>query len=160
MKFNHDEYEKIKRATKRLEEHTFLPFDEAYPDDPYLDGYPWDHIRAVVPALQEWLRTNEDRYLWDEYYPQEELCTCGHPYYRHFDSYENNRAVGCKYCPCQRHRTDGLDDYICPTKFHLSKGPNVDWHHEPLEIEGGWYCALCGRVFEHEQNGDYDEYTF
>lgn len=27
-------------------------------------------------------------------------CTCGHPYHRHFDSYENMQAVGCKYCGC------------------------------------------------------------
>lgn len=27
-------------------------------------------------------------------------CVCGHPYYRHFDPYENNEAVGCKYCEC------------------------------------------------------------
>lgn len=26
------------------------------------------------------------------------LCVCGHAYYRHFDTYENMRPVGCKYC--------------------------------------------------------------
>lgn len=28
------------------------------------------------------------------------MCVCGHPYYRHFDPYENMEAVGCKYCAC------------------------------------------------------------
>lgn len=28
------------------------------------------------------------------------LCECGHPYYRHFDTYENMEPVGCKYCGC------------------------------------------------------------
>lgn len=28
------------------------------------------------------------------------ICKCGHLYYRHFDTYENNRAVGCKFCKC------------------------------------------------------------
>lgn len=28
------------------------------------------------------------------------VCTCGHSYYRHFDSYEGMRACGCKYCRC------------------------------------------------------------
>jgi len=28
------------------------------------------------------------------------VCKCGHPYYRHFDTYENMAAVGCKYCGC------------------------------------------------------------
>lgn len=33
-------------------------------------------------------------------YGDSRRCVCGHPYERHFDSYENNRAVGCKYCTC------------------------------------------------------------
>lgn len=27
-------------------------------------------------------------------------CLCGHPYYRHFDTYEDMEACGCKYCGC------------------------------------------------------------
>lgn len=27
---------------------------------------------------------------------------CGHPYERHFDGFENNREVGCKYCQCHK----------------------------------------------------------
>jgi hypothetical protein len=27
--------------------------------------------------------------------------TCEHPYERHFDTYEDMRPVGCKYCNCQ-----------------------------------------------------------
>lgn len=27
-------------------------------------------------------------------------CACGHSYERHFDSYEDMAAVGCKYCNC------------------------------------------------------------
>lgn len=33
-------------------------------------------------------------------YGDERVCECGHPYYRHFDSYEDNRPCGCKYCMC------------------------------------------------------------
>jgi hypothetical protein len=29
-------------------------------------------------------------------------CQCGHPYIRHFDPFENNDPVGCKYCQCER----------------------------------------------------------
>ena len=25
---------------------------------------------------------------------------CQHPYYRHFDTYEDMAPIGCKYCPC------------------------------------------------------------
>lgn len=31
---------------------------------------------------------------------ENDLCACGHPYYRHFDWMENNEPVGCKYCSC------------------------------------------------------------
>jgi hypothetical protein len=33
-------------------------------------------------------------------YGDDRICKCGHPYYRHFDSYEKNAPVGCKYCDC------------------------------------------------------------
>ncbi len=28
------------------------------------------------------------------------ICICGHPYYRHFDTYDNMEPVGCKCCEC------------------------------------------------------------
>lgn len=28
------------------------------------------------------------------------ICECGHPYHRHFDSYDKMRSCGCKYCSC------------------------------------------------------------
>ncbi len=37
-------------------------------------------------------------------YGDNRLCECGHPYHRHFDSYEDNDACGCKYkhtCKCK-----------------------------------------------------------
>lgn len=27
-------------------------------------------------------------------------CSCGHTYYRHFDTHDNMEPVGCKYCKC------------------------------------------------------------
>jgi hypothetical protein len=30
----------------------------------------------------------------------DEICECGHPYHRHFDGYEDNYHIGCKYCEC------------------------------------------------------------
>jgi len=30
------------------------------------------------------------------------MCDCGHPYYRHFDTYDNMEPVGCKYCECYK----------------------------------------------------------
>lgn len=33
-------------------------------------------------------------------YGDDRICKCGHPYHRHFDSYDNMSPVGCKYCKC------------------------------------------------------------
>lgn len=33
-------------------------------------------------------------------YDEDAECECGHPYYRHFDSYEDMDPCGCKYCRC------------------------------------------------------------
>ena len=34
-------------------------------------------------------------------YVLDRICRCGHPYYRHFDSYTvDYDSVGCKYCDC------------------------------------------------------------
>jgi len=38
---------------------------------------------------------------YDSNFGDEELCTCGHVYYRHFDSYDDMQPVGCKYCNCR-----------------------------------------------------------
>jgi hypothetical protein len=35
---------------------------------------------------------------YDPNFGDDRLCTCGHPYYRHFDTYEDMYPVGCKYC--------------------------------------------------------------
>ncbi len=33
-------------------------------------------------------------------YGDDRVCKCGHPYYRHFDTYDEMYPVGCKYCGC------------------------------------------------------------
>jgi hypothetical protein len=43
-------------------------------------------------------------YLYNPNYGDDRLCVCGHPYYRHFDTYDEMRNVGCKYagsCGCE-----------------------------------------------------------
>ncbi len=31
-------------------------------------------------------------------YGDDRVCLCGHPYYRHFDTYADMDPIGCKYC--------------------------------------------------------------
>jgi hypothetical protein len=38
---------------------------------------------------------------YDPAFGDDRLCVCGHSYYRHFDGYEGNAPVGCKYCECE-----------------------------------------------------------
>ena len=33
-------------------------------------------------------------------YGDDRVCECDHPYYRHFDTYEQMEPIGCKYCGC------------------------------------------------------------
>jgi hypothetical protein len=37
---------------------------------------------------------------YNPFYGDERICKCTHSYYRHFDSYEKMKPVGCKYCQC------------------------------------------------------------
>jgi hypothetical protein len=55
-----------------------------------------EHI--AEPYLEEIVISK--RYKYNPNFGDNRTCKCGHPYHRHFDSYENNAAVGCKYCSC------------------------------------------------------------
>lgn len=33
-------------------------------------------------------------------YGDDRKCVCGHSYYRHFDSWDDNYPCGCKHCEC------------------------------------------------------------
>lgn len=43
-------------------------------------------------------------------YGDNRICVCGHPYYRHFDSYDNMEPVGCKYCGCYQFEEKTSED--------------------------------------------------
>lgn len=56
---------------------------------------PMDSIREQIE--KKYVR------LWKREHDQDAECAdqeCGHPYRRHFDTYEFMLPVGCKYCPC------------------------------------------------------------
>ena len=38
--------------------------------------------------------------LYNPAYGDNRVCICGHSYARHFDSYDDMYACGCKYCEC------------------------------------------------------------
>jgi len=57
-------------------------------------------IKSRLDELEysEWDDDEENHY--DPEYGDQKICECGHEYYRHFDSYDDMRDVGCKYCNC------------------------------------------------------------
>ncbi len=50
------------------------------------------------PYLIETVVTTVRKYNPD--FGDDLVCRCGHAYYRHFDTYEEMEACGCKYCDC------------------------------------------------------------
>ncbi len=50
-----------------------------------------------------------EQYKYDSTFGDDKFCGCGHPYHRHFDSYDNNRPVGCKYCSCYTFKLDKME---------------------------------------------------
>lgn len=66
----------------------------------------WIEENTLANALYEKLIEArfelENGYTMDRAYKPEfgdnRVCVCGHPYYRHFDTYEEMYPVGCKYC--------------------------------------------------------------
>lgn len=58
--------------------------DKSTEEQPYVAA-------LFIPAPMELRQYNPN-------YGDDRMCKCGHRYYRHFDTYENMEAVGCKYC--------------------------------------------------------------
>jgi hypothetical protein len=68
-----------------LKEKGTISFKEVNPTGPYRLGF---EIEL------------ETTYEYNNKFGNDKQCICGHPYYRHFDSYENMDPIGCKYCDC------------------------------------------------------------
>lgn len=95
----------------------------------------------------------------------ERECQCGHPYYRHFDSYENMAPVGCKYCDCFEFIEDTgqgneLIDSILYELNYISSGWSLSYKHnsnyirfsnedETLMMEYSVYNGSASYMFNH-----------
>lgn len=56
---------------------------------------------VVTPVNDKpYIETVTRNFEYNPNYGDNRICKCGHAYYRHFDSYEDNANVGCKYCQC------------------------------------------------------------
>jgi len=68
-------------------------------------------------AALEFLKTGRvkgDPLPYDKDFGDFKVCSCGHPYHRHFDSYNRMEPVGCKYCECLRFMPKLFSDVVEP----------------------------------------------
>ena len=64
----------------------------------------WQMVDATCPKCGCEFRTHmypPDDPEYSASFGDDKLCDCGHPYYRHFDTYDDMYPVGCKYCQCE-----------------------------------------------------------
>lgn len=78
-------------------------------------------------------------FAFNEHYPQDNRCICGHLYHRHFDSYEDWAPVGCKYCGCR--------EFI-----HEVGAPRIS-PFERMKRFGQWDVQLDDYLLQWEQLG-------
>jgi hypothetical protein len=71
----------------------YVPSDNTNEYENLLEGI--EAMRVALLAVQR-----HPSYVYDRAFGDDRVCTCGHPYYRHFDTYERMAHVGCKYCAC------------------------------------------------------------
>lgn len=58
-------------------------------------------IHPNLSSHEPYIPKKTTKYVWNpDFYDQDAKCSCGHPYDRHFDSYDDMAPVGCKYCVC------------------------------------------------------------
>lgn len=74
------------------------PIFEGFEDVPYGTLKSTDDSGAPLPYMIT--RRIVTEAVYNPAYGGGRKCMCGHPYERHFDGYDENRAVGCKYCTC------------------------------------------------------------
>ena len=70
------------------------------------------------PYIEEIITTTLMKY--NPNYGDDRICMCGHPYHRHFDSYENMEACGCKYCFCRTFKEENPLEW-CKCSFRPLK---------------------------------------
>ena len=55
-------------------------------------------INYEKPYIEEEVKHTVKKY--NPKYGDDRMCRCGHTYYRHFDTYDNMKPIGCKFCGC------------------------------------------------------------
>lgn len=82
--------------------------------------------------------------LYNPDYGDNRVCKCGHTYYRHFDSYEDMDACGCKYCGCDSFVERGDIDSMIPNEdLVICKRCNVELDRTMDFVSCDCLCDTC-----------------
>lgn len=88
-------------------------------DDLMVSDPRWEPIVNILRDAADELETRQDGRAYyhkdrryDPDFGDDKVCKCGHPYHRHFDSYENMEPIGCKYCECEGFE-EATNDQVC-----------------------------------------------
>jgi hypothetical protein len=79
---------------KNISEETYLEMKklvEEYEQDKPVDSFDKPYIEVI---------TVKRKLKYNPKFGNDKICECGHPYHRHFDSYDRMSNIGCKYCEC------------------------------------------------------------
>jgi len=82
------------------------------------------------------------RYEYNPKYGDDRICTCGHPYYRHFDTYENMSNIGCKYCRCDHFKEAADPEFAKKDKECSACGIHYEGEKCPNGCDGGCQSGL------------------
>jgi hypothetical protein len=68
-----------------------------------------NYLKFMITAVNKAGKKKEDKNKYNPSFGDYKVCECGHFYYRHFDSYEDMKFIGCKYCSCHKFKEMKID---------------------------------------------------
>lgn len=91
-------------------------------------------------------------YVYNPEYGNDRICECGHTYVRHFDSYQDMAAVGCKYCECDEFIEVLPGQKTCIDAEGDGFNDGVDGLPRRTEYEGTKWKEIYDRWYEYGNN--------
>jgi hypothetical protein len=79
------------KAKEWLIQHEHYEHEPSFNDD-------LESLLKLIESVAYYEGFISDALEYEETFGDNKTCECGCPYYRHFDTYSNMDAVGCKYC--------------------------------------------------------------